>query len=482
MSDSVTYEPEVDPGTLLIDDNLREVTELDLDLVASIRELGVLQPVVAVRTASGERRVEMGHGRTLAAIEAGRTVGVLVIGDEGSEAAARVRLRLRQWDENTFRKGLTTADKIKVVQEWLDLGLDESQIRRRFGRRMCKPDVAAAVAASKSPAATGAVRQEAALTLIQAAAIAEFEDEPGAAGQLVEAAQSGQFDHVAQKLRDTIAQRAAEARRRAELEAEGITVTDDEPESIYQYLRYLRTEDGEPVTEETHRDCPGRAAVLDWGETWTGRGSEYVLAVRHYCTDPAAHGHVAPQLARVQQGGQDEEETEEAAEARVAAEEAATEEARAERALVRRNNDAWRSAETVRREWLREFLTRKKLPQGGLAHILAALAHGDRDLARAMNDGHEFAAGVLGIARPDGAGWADYGVGAAFNAAPDPRAQVIVLGLVLAAREAVSGVHTWRAVHDGHPGGGDRRYFQPLAAWGYPLSEVEQLVAGDSET
>jgi ParB-like nuclease family protein len=48
-----------------------------------VKDLGVLQPIRAVRTSDGSLRVEFGHRRTLAAIEAGfEVVSVLVVADE----------------------------------------------------------------------------------------------------------------------------------------------------------------------------------------------------------------------------------------------------------------------------------------------------------------------------------------------------------------------------------------------------------------
>jgi ParB family chromosome partitioning protein len=74
--------------------------------VASIREVGVLMPIVAVRTAEGAVRVRYGHRRTLAAIEADRTtVPVIVTGSDDADDVARI---ITQWHENEHRAGLST--------------------------------------------------------------------------------------------------------------------------------------------------------------------------------------------------------------------------------------------------------------------------------------------------------------------------------------------------------------------------------------
>jgi ParB family chromosome partitioning protein len=95
------------PATLLLDRNIRLTTSADKTLIESIREHGVLQPIIAVRTSDGGVRVRYGNRRTLAAVEAGlTTVPVDVIGDEDDDQIDRI---LTQWAENQVRSGLSTA-------------------------------------------------------------------------------------------------------------------------------------------------------------------------------------------------------------------------------------------------------------------------------------------------------------------------------------------------------------------------------------
>ncbi|GEL25064.1 hypothetical protein PSU4_40180 [Pseudonocardia sulfidoxydans NBRC 16205] len=62
----------VDPATLIFAANVRVDARLDAGFVNSVREQGVLQPIVAHRDSEGGLVVRFGHRRTLAAIEAGR--------------------------------------------------------------------------------------------------------------------------------------------------------------------------------------------------------------------------------------------------------------------------------------------------------------------------------------------------------------------------------------------------------------------------
>ena len=52
----------------------------------------------------------------------------------------------------------------------------------------------------------------------------------------------------------------------------------------------------------------------------------------------------------------------------------------------------------------------------------------------------------------------------------------MTLAIVLAGTEASTGKHTWR-----QPSRTARAYFARIAAWGYPLSDVEQIVVGTDE-
>ena len=62
----------LDPATLTVDINVRKDAALTKEFVASIKEHGVLVPVVAHRKDDGTVHVLMGQRRTRAAVEAER--------------------------------------------------------------------------------------------------------------------------------------------------------------------------------------------------------------------------------------------------------------------------------------------------------------------------------------------------------------------------------------------------------------------------
>jgi ParB family chromosome partitioning protein len=453
---------DLDPRHLLVDVNIRTDARLDKDFIASIRDLGVLVPITAVRTAAGDIRVRFGHRRTLAAIEADlATVPVEIVGDEATDDAAQIERILTQHAENAHRAGLTDNEQVGVVEQLSAFGLSAAQIAKRT--KIKRDTVNTALAVAKSDLAKAASDRYDFLTLEQAAVVAEFDDDSTAVKELIATAQKGYgFDHLAQRLRDEREERAAKQPLNDELAAAGLTVI-DQPRWIdpAKPLGRLGTSD-DPLALETHASCPGHVAWIeeDWithepDEDDDDYTYERTYVVVYGCSDPASYGHVEPATdVRKSWNGHQISKAE----------------ARAERQRVLRNNKAWRSAETVRREWLKTFAARKSAPKGALRYVLGALASADHHLSNAMQRGkHPFARELLNIDD----------LNAALNDATDARAQMITLALVLGAYEADMDVHEWR-----HRNTYAARYLSQLTTWGYELSEIERYVIegdGDAE-
>ena len=253
-----------------------------------------------------------------------------------------------------------------------DFVASTTQIQRRT--RMRRPAVDAAVTVIGSDLAKAATARYDFLTLPQAAALAEFEDDTEAVKALVVAAKEGEgrFHHALQRLRDSRDKRAAQAEARSALEATGLTVV-DAPPSWDHLLSYLLDDQGETLSEESHRNCPGHAGFLrfDWVHDGTEQAEDDesdetddeddhyrpVWQPVYLCTDPQANGHKTLSPSRSTKT----KPTGEAAEA-----------AKAERREVIVNNKSWRSAEVVRREWLTNLLARKTAPKGARRSALCA--------------------------------------------------------------------------------------------------------------
>ncbi|MGQ0843473.1 MAG: ParB/RepB/Spo0J family partition protein [Sporichthyaceae bacterium] len=480
----------LDPATLLVDLNVRHDARLDPAFLASVKEHGVLVPIVAVRTAEGAVRVRFGHRRTLAAVEVARpVVPVVLVADEAADEAAQVERIVGQWAENEHRTSLTAAERVGALAQLAAFGISPAQIAKRTKTGRAEVDAALAVAGSDlAKAAT--VRYDF-LDLAQAATVAEFESEVEAVKALVAAAKNGQFDHVAQRLRDERAEAARRAELERELTAAGVQVVPAPRHGeTVRPLTHLDGPDGEPLTTQGHRDCPGHAAYVGLVHGWidpatgtpivdedhgdedaaadlsndkeAGRAQEWgaYVAVSYACTAPTAHGHrdrygndrSTRPLPRADEMGEAEREA-----------------AREARREVVENNKAWASAQKVRRAWLQSFAARKTPPKGAAAFVAAALAT-DAEIVAGMG-GNALAAEVLGL--PAGG----YGRNTALQdltaQISEARALVVVLVQVLAAYEARADRDDWRH-HRAHTA----RYLGWLTANGYTLAEVEQRACG----
>jgi ParB family transcriptional regulator, chromosome partitioning protein len=488
MADTLTIEW-VDPNTVLLGENIRRNPELDQEFVESIGR-GVLTPCPAVRTADGGIMIEFGSRRRAAAIQAGVMLPVFVTGPEDTTRDGKVNRLFDQWDENDKRADLTAQDQAGFVQALLDFHVPQAEMRRRAGLDKATVTAAVLVARSERVMAGPPVPD-----LDMAAALAGFDaagdSEAVTALEAEVASGRGAFRHAAQVLTDTQASRFQKRDLLAQLAEAGVTVLelDKNQDPVLpgggrvdwgQHLTQLTDKPqltgwGEPLTAEGHAQCPGHAAYL----RRTGRWDETLhqhMAVHEavfLCTDPDLYSH----HARSVRTGPGKDKSDAAAAA-----------ATAKRRIVIDNNRLWKSARTVRRRWLTEFLTRKTLPDGGLLVIFEALTGqygGDSDYAITEGIGHhKLACYLLGLTQSETAGHGGM-VRDALLAASADRQKVITLGMVLGAWEASLGDDTWRP-HVTETKG-DSRYVQwklarpfllLLQSWGYVLSDLEKTVAG----
>jgi len=497
----------LDPRTLLTDRNIRVGTGRDPKFVKSIRDHGVLVPIVAVRTAEGEIRVRFGHERTAAAIETGQaTVPVVVVADEATDDAAQIERLVTQWEENERRAGLSAADKVNGIEQLAAFGLSAAKITKQL--HYPRPEVDAALTVARSQLAKAAtVRYGDFLDITQLAVVAEFEDDTEAVKELISAAKAGRFDHTAQRMRD----QRDEARQReaiaAELHQAGVTVIErpahlDKPKA----LENLKSGLGHQLTPENHASCPGHAAYVatlhgyvdprtgqpvdgydgideededyddepdadqdqEQGEdSEAGEQGEAIapvwrayLGARYMCTDPAAYGHLDP--ARQNAGKTPADQLSPAE----------REAARAARRDVIDSNKAWVSAEKVRRAWVKTFVTRKSAPKGTAVFVATALAADAEIIAKDIANAR--AAELLGC--PTGGN--GHGRNAALitstSEATDARAQLLLLAQVLTGYESSADKNAWR-----HPRQDITRYLRFIQAHGYQLSTIERRACGE---
>lgn len=435
------------PSDLIIDTNVRHDPKADKSFVASIKQHGVLSAITGQADDEGHVHVRMGQRRTLAAIEAGRDeVPVMVLPAEASaDEAARI---IEQLAENDHRAAITDNDRVAAVDALTGLGLSAAQIQRRTNRP--KAEVAAAITVTESTAAREGV-ENAALTLEQGAVLAEFEDDPEAVATLMEAAAEGRgFAHRAQQLRDDRTRAAMKAEQEEALAAKGVTVItmpaygeQDEHPKAQRLHDLVNADDRSDVRAEDHDTCKGHAAAV---RVYRSFGEDtHQAQIVHYCLDPKEYGHVDRYATADKKKAADQTEEE-------------REQAKAERREVIDNNKAWESAETVRREWVAQYLTRKTAPKDAAPFVALALAKGWSG-AEVGHQGVDQMLSTLGVdASPE-----------AVEKASNARAHVLTLARVLAAYERQTDRNNWR-----HPTTSTRDYLTWIATQGYDLSEVEQ--------
>ncbi len=328
-----------------------------------------------------------------------------------------------------------------------------------------KADVETALVVAASPMASKAADRFDFLTLDQAATIAEFQTDTEAVKGLTVAAKEGQFEHVAQRLRDDRDRQARVDEAQEALKADGTTVIEAwDPYGTHKKaaaLTELRAQDGEsrePVTPEQHRPCPGHAAHVKPSWQWDDNGRRVSVAHAAYvCTDWKGHGHAQRYGSSPSAPSLDEMTDEQ------------REKARAERRDVVESNKAWEATEPVRRAWLATFAARKTAPKGSAAFLARALT----EHAEAVGDvgGAALTAEWFKLSHPGYGGRVP--AQAIIEKATEGRALLIAVCRVLADMEKRTSRDSWRHVEPA-----TAALLKFLAENGYELADVEKRAAG----
>ncbi|MEO7068966.1 MAG: ParB/Srx family N-terminal domain-containing protein [Nostocoides sp.] len=487
---------EVDPATLTIGSNVRIDTHpAAKDFAASIKARGVLEAITAWVGHDGSLVVQRGQRRTLTAATVGTpsgTVPVRVVVQP--EEVDRIT---DQVTENYHRAAMHASEVRDAVEQLALLGVSAAQITKRTAIKRETVNAALVVSGSRS----GRDLMDAkGLTLAQAAAFAEFEDDPAAVGRLERGLSWGHnLDHTLQRLRDERAEQAALALEVQRLRTEGLPMLDPDqvPESLNRVrLANLVTADGQPVPEEQYAAVTGAAVALttEWeypdendgddnrqdSHNDSDEGPDQLAQERlvyvsvWVCLDPGAAGlryryDATPAGANTTPPGQDAE----ADQARAEAEQEAQSQ---QRRTVRENNAAWRSAEKVRRTWLAQFASRKTPPTGAEALVCQAVLTAPYSLTKAMERHHKLLCSTLETEPVVGL-YGNRDACARLAAAPStPKGHTMrTLAAVIIGWEESTDVHTWR-----NPTDWDRQVMSALIDWGYDAGTVERLLVATS--
>ena len=447
MTDTITATgtlEHIDPEALILEANVRPSAPVDKDFVATIKQFGVLMPVLARRDEHGNVLVRAGQRRTLGAREAGVATIPVYITNADDKTAERI---IEQIVENDQRKELTDGDRAAAYQQLAFEGLSVATIAKRVGVK--RDVVQAGISVAENATAASAINAHD-LTLDQAAVLIEFEGEDDIVDRLIEVATSDPagFEHAAQRARDDKERAESIAQATDDVLVRGFRILDRQP-STWQADEYTNINDlatdGERATVENIEALDGRAAYVDM--TWDGD-----VRVSYYL--PTDGFKVAGFKKRASDG---------------TVRQPMTEDEKAERKVLIANNKAWKSAETVRRAWLAGLVNRKTLPKDTARFIARGVTEFAADLARGVQNGNTLAHEFFNVDR--GSSYYAPDKLAGIVEATPTKANHVSLAVVLGAIEGGTSVQTWRS-----PDRDAAAYFAQIAAWGYPLSEVEQLV------
>jgi len=436
----------VDPSSIEVETNIRTVVDLPREFVDSIREHGVLQPVLCRRKADGGLVVRAGQRRVLGAREAERpTVPAYVV--DGDESA--VTRLIEQFFENDQRESLSDLDRAGFFQQLSFEGMPPAAIAKKTGAK--KTEVEAAIAVASSPFAQE-VTTERQVTLDQAATMVEFEGDTTALDRLTGVAKDdpAQFEHEVQRQRD---RRVRDAVRKVEADAlteQGYTILDRRPSPWdgqgYVAVTDLVTKGGDPVSRDHLIDVVEKFAHVDVRASDEVDVTLWVLDIK------------TPGFKKVRTDGSTGR---------------MTDEQKAERRTLIANNKAWGSAEVVRRDWLRTFLSRKALPKDAPAFVVQCLVNDANTVAGSLADRNAWACDLLGLDKPD---WGKTHPLARHLSDHPTKAGHVGLAVVVGSFEKALGKHSWRS-----PSMREAAYLTQLGQWGYPLSEVEQIITDSAQ-
>lgn len=284
----------VSPELIEVKSNVGVNRHADEALIASIRELGILQPLLVTKDEEHPHKYELvaGHRRFDAAKRLGlETVPALLrVGlspDDG-------RLLASQIVENTVRSDLSAMEEVEAYEQLLlQVDVDEA------ARLVSKPVESIEKIKTLTESSVARDNLEGGLTLFQATDLAELEKNEFISGEQLQrcvddirnAPEQADF-FIRRARRGAVAnQRCSE--KAAELEAAGVNVLfgDDAPaewecvDEKFMKVSRLAGADGAEMTVGEHESCPGHVAVVS-ASFWDPEPDVFYV-----CEGYESHGH-----------------------------------------------------------------------------------------------------------------------------------------------------------------------------------------------
>lgn len=434
---------EVDPKKVTLAPNVRLNAKGDNDFVATIKDVGILQPPLVVQNDAGGYDVVVGQRRTLGAIQAGLKTMPAILVDQHEADAVRI---VEQLTENEQRQHLTNAERLGGYQQLALIGWTPDEITKKT--RAPRKVVDAAIQVGDNETVRQAIAAHG-LDLVDAAALVEFADDKKTTEKLIEAAGGQNFRWKLEEARRARARNESAARAREQLKRDGVATV--KPGDFPQYGYYgaepkpgarltkLTNDKGKEITPAAHKKCPGHGAYVD-SPTYADKAT-----IVYVCTDWQANGH-----------------TKDGAKALTEAE-AAEQEAAREKAQQREEQVA--IARTLRLEFIRDLLAKNPkldtLP--GSPSLIATAMLRVTDRTSAMEYGPIAHQLLTTEPAPDN-GW-DAWRAVKTIGGHHKNPYTVMLAVTLAAYEASA--HRW--LDTDH-----EQYFTHLVAWGHKLTDVER--------
>lgn len=447
----------VDPALLDSGSNIRRNLKLSEAFVETLRAQGVLRDLHVYPTLTG-LVVHDGHRRLAGALKAGlETVPCLVVSIDDEQA--RIERQLVMNDE---AEHVTSVERAAAIEQLVLMGVPRQDIHRRTGAHL--DEIRAARKISQAPEAVRDLgRRMPGLDLIALSKVAALADETTdeeSLAQVVEEIEESpaQIDHIVEVNSRLLREQRLIAEAIRGFEEAGVRAVHlhellgSPGRRRWMQVAQLEDEHGERLDEVEHASCPGHAMVVT-----TARNSECEVEVVSYavCLEWAANGH-RNRYATPASGATSGPQPAEVA---------------AERALVRKNNDAWDAACAVRRSWIKDtLLKQRRVPNDVAAYELRVIRWALVDVSSSAR--------AKGMER----------VGVDYEALLAPASTVAaergLLGLHLACVEGVIERESWRD----NPYGTllrsiIRHHLRYLVAWGYVPSDIERevIAAADAQ-
>ena len=427
----------------------------DADLLASVKENG-FDPFIITKTNDPSTFMIMDGHRRMDVAEHLKLKEVPYAFDPAL-ADDPVAHHLIAVITSQHKKPLTALETATALFHAAEAGASKTRLAKAYGKKHGPVDQALKVAKLPETTRSAAAACTYDWDIPQLAELDEFADDEEATARLMQAAEEDQFAYQVERERIERTEREQRETIRAEHEAAGVKVFDEQPDGALHLSRLRNPETGSSFSAEQHGACPGHAAVFEAYGT---------VRVSYYCLDPEGNGHELWGSYSSQKAAKPADKA-------------------AKRAVVQGNKD-FTAAQAARAAWLRGLISgagkleKDKLDRISRFTTLATLTAPDpvRKFPAAMKRA-ELQADLLGMS---GSRAEDFEQAVA-SASPR-RLLMLQFATVAAAYEKAATKDTWRT--DQPPSeytGSDRKHTRTWLTFcrevGHNLSPIEEAIVAD---